>query len=69
MAPYEDLEEVKITITYTSEMNQSTTIDVTTSNSEEISNLREQISNTKLYDIEIKSYNPAACDIIITSND
>ena len=69
VAPYEDLEEVKITITYTSEMNQSTTIDVTTSNSAEISNLMEQISNTKLYDIEIKSYNPAACDIIITSND
>lgn len=60
-------EEIKIMITYISDINQ-TTVNVSTDNSQEITNLRNEIKASKTYKVEILSVSDV-CNIIITSND
>lgn len=60
-------EEIKIMITYISDINQ-TTVNVSTDNSQEITNLRNEIKVSKTYKVEISIISDV-CNIIITSND
>lgn len=60
-------EEIKIIITYISNTNQKTIINVNDNDLDEISNLMKEISSAKIYDVEIQN-DLEVCNIIITSN-
>lgn len=62
-------EDIKINIVYTSETGQKTTININTDNSEDITNLRNEIKVGKTYNVEIQTdSNNDVCNIIITAN-
>ena len=58
------LSEYNIIVTYTSETNQTTTIDVNTDDSQEIVNLNKQIENEARYYVHIQAHSDIYNNVI-----
>ena len=61
-------DDIKVNIIYTSETGQKTTINISTDNSEDITNLRNEIKSGKTYNVELQTDSNDVCNIIITAN-
>lgn len=61
-------DELKVNIVYTSETGQKTNINISDDDSENITNLMQEIKASKTYNIELQTDSYDMCNIVITSN-